>query len=164
MSTLPLWTLRPPPPPPLPPEPEVDPVVETKVLHVGYTGDVPQIIELLHCVRQLSIDAFYGDFELLDDRERILGVSSAGILSLLEPDLSTDVARVWHDALSRHSASFQKLRTKGHPHPGLDLAGLQPVSMRFLRAPRNVPRYNHIPVLVRVSALWDPARSCLVNI
>lgn len=131
-------------------------VARTEFVHVPYVGGEAQKIELEHCLQFIQCDAFYGEFELLDSYERVLGTSVKGRLSLLRKDLTTDVARVWFDAISRSSAEFKHLQDDHKvADPGLDVGGLKPLQVLFLNAPKAPARINHIPMYYRSTCVWD---------
>lgn len=133
--------------------------LDSHVVTRTYFAIVPlcdaQAIDISHCVQCAKIDRHYGEFQLLDQSDRVLGTSVGGVLSLLKKDLQTEVARVWYDAMARASPEFRRMHDV-IDDPGLDLGSMQPLRIRFLNVPADVQKFIHIPIQFLVTSIWDP--------
>ena len=167
---------RPPPPPPLnsPPLPR-NPPSKPATAALTNTKTVPehsvvtqhlydtlvyikgkQPFGLYHCVQKVFISPFYGEFNIYDKSHRFLGKSKNSELSFLKPDLSTECAKVWHDAFSFQGESATLMSKHKVQDPGLYFA-FGDVFFEFEDAPDSNTKqtYWHIPVFFNVTNLWD---------
>jgi len=115
-----------------------------------------QSFGLYHCVQKVFISPFYGEFNIYDKSHRFLGKSKNSELSFLKPDLSTECAKVWHDAFSFQGESATLMSKHKVQDPGLYFA-FGDVFFEFEDAPDSNTKqtYWHIPVFFNVTNLWD---------
>ena len=140
------------------------PVGRSFFSHVPYFSE-PQEIQIHGCVLLLQIDAHFGEFELLDSANHILATSRYGKMKLGFGDLQTEEAKIWYTALKRTSKLYQFLVDQYKvKEPGLDLSStIRPVSIRFINAPKNAQRAEHVPLYVRTTAIWNRETCCYLS-
>ena len=107
-------------------------------------------------MQKVFISPFYGEFNIYDKSHRFLGKSKNSELSFLKPDLSTECAKVWHDAFSFQGESATLMSKHKVQDPGLYFA-FGDVFFEFEDAPDSNTKqtYWHIPVFFNVTNLWD---------
>lgn len=139
-------------------------VVRTSMIQMPYHNEV-QEIGLCHCIRELRVNTFYGEFELYDETMNLLGKSTQSVLLLTKDKLQTPVAQSLYSAMAKNEEYELLLRESKQKDPGFYFH-FGKVFIKFVGAPLIQDlvqgRIEHIPVIYEQTNIWDSANKTLV--
>lgn len=137
-------------------------VTETVCTKIYFNDDI-QEIKFLGCVQKIYISTFYGNFELYDGSNRLLGTSTKGKIAFTKKDLQTEAAQVWYDAVSITSKPYKELNEIYLVNdPGLAFNNTSKIYIKFLDSIKQPMKYFTIPVFYTVTNVWNDKDKCLL--
>jgi hypothetical protein len=130
-------------------------VTQTVCTRVNFNDDV-QEIRFIGCVQKIYVSIYYGEFELYDSSNRLLGKSTKSKLSCIKINLQTEASRVWYDAVCITCKQYKDLKDKYNvSDPGLSFNNTSKIYIKFLQSLHQPMKYYTIPVFYTVTNVWN---------
>ena len=137
-------------------------VTQTVCTKVGFNDDV-QEIRFIGCVQKIYVSVYYGEFELYDSSDRLLGTSSKSKFLCTKSNLQTEASRVWYDAVCITCKQYKDLKDKYNvSDPGISFNNTCKIYIKFLHSLRKPMKYYTIPVFYTVTNVWNDQSKLLL--